>query len=467
MRLNARDDGEAARLPSVDRALGWPALVALAEVHGRTAVRDTLRQVLAETRGALREGCNAACGDEDIARSCAARLETGSRSSLRPVFNLTGTVLHTNLGRALLPEEAVAAVADAIRRPCALEYDLDGGARGDRDDHVEDLIRKLTGAEAATFVNNNAAAVLLMLNTIARGREVIVSRGELVEIGGSFRIPEVMERSGATLREVGATNRTHARDFTRAVGEETALILKVHRSNFEIQGFTSDVPERELAQIAHAHALPFAVDLGSGSLIDLSAYGLPSEPTPRQSFDDGADLVTFSGDKLLGGPQCGIVAGRADLIARIRTNPMKRALRLDKMTLAALEAVLKLYLDPDRLTRRLPTLRHLTRPRAEIEAQCGRVARALAEALGARADVSVAASDSQIGSGALPTRTIPSAALSITPTASGPGVNALADAFRALPAPVIGRISDGALMLDLRTLDDEADFVAQLGFLRV
>src|SRR2546426_4942342 len=350
-----------------------PAVQALAAQYSPTAVVHAIRSLLSEMRQAMLEG--AALPAEarqapSLTRHLQARLEATFQPSLRRVFNLTGTVLHTNLGRALLPLEAVEAVQAVMTQPCNLKYDLAPGARGDRDTHVEALLAELTGAEAATVVNNNAAAVLLVLATLAARREVIVSRGELIEIGGSFRIPAIMAHAGCRLREVGTTNRTHLADFEQAIGARSALLMKVHASNYVIQGFTAMVPEKELAALAHARGLPFVVDLGSGALVDLSQYGLPKEPTPQETLAHGADLVTFSGDKLLGGPQVGIIIGRAELVKKITRNQLKRALRVDKMTLAALEAVLKLYRPPEKLAQRLPTLRLLTRPAADIEALC-------------------------------------------------------------------------------------------------
>ncbi len=457
-------------LPSIDRLLKLDAVVTLIERHGRPLVVETLRAVLDGQRAILAgdsEGIPPA--DDAVSEQCRARLHELSQPSLRPVFNLTGTVLHTNLGRALYPEVAARAAIAAMTRAVNLEFDLGGGARGERDSHVEVWLQRLTGAEAALVVNNNAAAVYLILNSLAPKKEVIVSRGELVEIGGAFRIPDIMARAGCKLKEVGATNRTHARDYEQAIGERTAAIMKVHASNYKIEGFTASVAESDLAAIAHRHALPFLNDLGSGMLIDLEAYGLPHEPTPREAIADGADIVTFSGDKLLGGPQCGLIVGRRDLIEKIRKNPMKRALRVDKVRLAALEAVLRLYADPARLMRELPTLRLLTRPQTDINAQAQRVLPALAAAVADHADAAIVECSSQIGSGALPVDALPSAGIALTPRAKRKrsAADALSTAFRALPVPVIGHIRDGAFILDLRCLDDESGFIAQLGGLRI
>jgi L-seryl-tRNA(Ser) seleniumtransferase len=459
---------EAARraLPSVDKLLNSRAIEDLIKQYGRPLVVDTVRTLLTAQRAALAHpGAPAAEFDEAaFAATCSAQLAEETRASLRPVFNLTGTVLHTNLGRALMPECAARAVALAMRSPVNLEYDLAGGARGERDTHVERWLTRLTGAPGAVVVNNNAAAVYLALNTLAMRKEVIVSRGELIEIGGAFRIPDIMSRAGCKLREVGTTNRTHLRDYEDAITARTAAIMKVHTSNYAIQGFTSSVPEADLAKLAHDRGLPFIVDLGSGTLVDLEHYGLPHEPTPRETLAQGADLVTFSGDKLLGGPQAGLLVGSHDIVHRLRRNPLKRALRVDKMTLTALESVLQLYSNPDRLKAELPTLRWLTRDATDIASQAERVLPHVAAALGERARAQTITCTSQIGSGSLPVDRLTSCGIAVSRTAPkrGPSADKIAAAFRALPRPVIGRIQDYAFLMDLRCLEDEADFVAQL-----
>jgi L-seryl-tRNA(Ser) seleniumtransferase len=453
------------RPPSLDKLLDSPALRELIEQHGRASVLTAAREALDAWRGDAAQPFDTA----HFEQRCRAQLGARAAMQLRPVFNLTGTVLHTNLGRALLPQVAIDAVTALMGQPGNLEYDLARGARGDRDDHIEGLLRELTGAEAATVVNNNAAAVLLVLAALAEKKQVIVSRGELIEIGGAFRIPDIMRRANATLVEVGTTNRTHLRDFEAAIGPKTALVMKVHASNYAIVGFTAGVPVAELAALCKSRHIALAEDLGSGALIDMTRWGLPAEPTPQQSIAAGVDVVTFSGDKLLGGPQAGLIVGDKALIAKIRKNPLKRALRLDKMTIAALEAVLKLYRDPDRLAERLPTLRLLTRAQGEIQAVAERIAPALVRALGDAATVQVLPCKSQIGSGSLPVDRLPSACVAIGAPAgakrAGSFPDRLAVALRALPQPVIGRIEDGQVRLDMRCLDGPAQeqaFVEQL-----
>ena len=463
-------------LPSVDAVLRLPHAGDLAHLHGRAALTDAVRSVLARSRErglterrerGLTErrerGLTERRDEAAVLAEAAALLDDRARPRLRRVFNLTGTVLHTNLGRALLSEAAAEQASMAMRQPCALEFDLASGGRGDRDNLIEGLLCELTGAEAATVVNNNAAAVLLTLAALAARREVLVSRGELVEIGGAFRIPDVMRAAHAKLIEVGTTNRTHPRDFEEAIGPRTAALMKVHASNYTITGFTAAVDGAALARIAHAHGLPFITDLGAGSLIDMATLGLPREPVVRDCIAAGADVVMFSGDKLMGGPQCGLIVGRKDLIAKIAKHPLKRALRVSKVTLAALEATLLAYRKPDLLSRDLPTLRLLTRTVAELAAAAARLQDPVAQALGGNWSVTPVAVTAQAGSGSLADASIPSLALSLRPLArSGKALTALAARLRGLPIPVIGRIAKGALLLDLRCLDDEAGFVGQL-----
>ena len=444
----------------MDAVLRSPHGVELVERFGRTAVVEAMRAALAEARGA-----GELASASEVADRAGRRLEAADAPRLRAVFNLTGTVLHTNLGRAILAEEAIEAAVAAMRQAVALEFDLDGARRGDRDDLVRGLLQELTGAEDATVVNNNAAALLIVLNTLAKGKRAIVSRGELIEIGGAFRLPEIMARAGARMVEVGTTNRTHLRDYAAALEAGAGLVLKVHPSNYRIEGFTASVPAEDVARAAHGQGVPLVEDLGSGTLVDLSRHGLPREPTVAEAVAAGADLVTFSGDKLLGGPQAGFIVGRRDLITRINKNPMKRALRVDKLRLAAIEATLKLYRDPDRLAQRLPTLRLLSRNAREIEAVARRMASELSARLGAGYTVEIVECMSQVGSGALPVDALPSCGVAIRAAGEkggGRALAALAASLRALPMPVIGRVVEQALVLDCRCLEDEAGFVRNL-----
>ena len=446
----------ASALPSIDALLRAPQTEVLLTRFGRTAVTAVLRDILAARRAARSFGGTIAAVVDEAADRLAARFAP----SQRPVFNMTGTVLHTNLGRSPLPPEAAEAAAEALRNATTVEFDLASGRRGERDDHVSSLLCQLTGAEAATVVNNNAAAVMLALNTLALGKQVLVSRGELIEIGGAFRVPDIISRSGAVLREVGTTNRTHQRDYAEAISPTTtAALMRVHQANYAIVGFTAMVPTEILSGIAHAAGIPLIEDLGSGSLVDLERWGLPHETTPRQSLSAGADVVTFSGDKLLGGPQAGLIVGNKTAITAINRNPLKRALRLDKARLAALEMVLRIYADPDRLAERLPALRLLTRPPADIQATAERVRLVIAQRWLDR-DVATEACRSQIGSGALPVDLLPSFAVTI----GGAALENLTKLLRGLPRPVIGRIARGRLILDCRCLEpaDEAAFIAQL-----
>jgi L-seryl-tRNA(Ser) seleniumtransferase len=458
-------------LPSVDRLLREPVVQLLCAEHGHTCVSGQVRALVDETRVRVLKGdvpLNDVAVDrlvEQVQQRVAGRLSPRMRS----VLNLTGTVIHTNLGRALLSDQALQHLLAMMSGPNNLEYDLDSGGRGDRDSVVEGLLTELTGAEAATVVNNNAAAVLLTLAALARDREVIISRGELVEIGGAFRMPDVMASAGARMIEVGTTNRTHPHDYERAINERTALLMKVHTSNYQVQGFTATVSEAQLCEIGHARGVPVATDLGSGALVDLSAWGLPREPLPQDMLAAGCDVVTFSGDKLLGGPQAGLIVGSKDCITRIRKFPMKRALRMSKLPLAALEATLMLYLKPEHLSRDLPTLRLLTRPQQQIRALAQQLLPLVQQAVAPRFTVEVIDMAGQIGSGSLPVETLPSAGLAIRPVerkAVGRALDALATALRGLPTPVIGRIADDQLLLDLRCLEQPERLTDQLSRLQ-
>jgi len=463
-------------LPSMDRLLQHPELKALRERVGHASVKSAAQHKLQRLRDCIAaedkvtlDWIQSADFLDEVAALIAEKTVSEFKSSMVPVFNLTGTVVHTNLGRAKLPDSAVTAMAQAATNAVNVEYDLEQGERGDRDSHLEKILCELTGAEAATVVNNNAAAVLLVLNTLAKDGEVLISRGELVEIGGAFRIPDVMLSANCILKEVGTTNRTHLKDYDSAITPDTAMLMKVHTSNYEIRGFTNVVAEAELSALAKARDILFVSDLGSGTLVDLQQYGLPHEPTVQETLDAGTDLVTFSGDKLLGGPQAGIIVGKKVLIEKIKHNPLKRALRVDKITLAGLLEVLNLYRDPHRLHLRLPLLVDLTRPLAEIDALASRLLPVLKTALGGIAEAAIIPCKSQIGSGALPLDLLESRALALTPIAAKGETDAalvkLSLAFRKLPRPVVGRIKNNKLLFDVRCLRDESLFVDQLASL--
>jgi L-seryl-tRNA(Ser) seleniumtransferase len=460
-------------LPSVDQLLRLAVPGALLAEHGRTLVVKEARALLEGLRARAVTGrLDASEVQHDaLGHALAVRVQARLAPRMRAVLNLTGTVIHTNLGRSLLADAALQRLLAVMTSPNNLEYDLATGSRGDRDSLVEELLCSITGAEAATVVNNNAAAVLLTIAALARDREVIVSRGELVEIGGAFRMPDVMASAGARMVEVGTTNRTHPQDYERAINAHTALVMKVHTSNYAVQGFTAAVDEATLAGIAHARGVPLATDLGSGSLVDLAHYGLPREPLPQEMLAAGCDVVTFSGDKLLGGPQAGLIVGSKAAVGRIRKFPMKRALRMSKLPLAALEATLSLYLRPERLAKDLPTLRLLTRPADAIREMALALQGQVQASVSPRFTVEVVPLLGQIGSGSLPVERLPSAGLALAPAGTskkgvGTALDVLSTALRSLPLPVIGRIAEDRLLLDLRCLEDSTAFVAQLPLLQ-
>jgi L-seryl-tRNA(Ser) seleniumtransferase len=448
-------------LPSVDAVL--VALAAEPAIAGwpRRRLADAVREELAAERRrvlAAGDGAAAPASAAELAARVAAGAARAGAFSLDRVVNATGVVLHTNLGRALLSPLAQERMLQAARAYTNLELDIERKERGSRYAHVQGLLRRLTGASGALVVNNNAAAVLLALETLARGREVVVSRGELIEIGGEFRIPDIMRRSGAVLREVGTTNRTHLKDYIEALGPETALLLKVHPSNYRVVGFTAEVNARELVEAAHARGVPVMEDLGSGCLLDLRPHGFPHEPTVPEVVASGIDLVSFSGDKLLGGPQAGILVGRADLVDRLAHNPLNRALRIDKLTIAAMEGTLHAYEAGDALAT-IPTLRMLAEPVASIRARARSILRHLGPTARARLGAEVIEARSQVGGGALPTVELPTAALALG-TAAWPA-HGLDHALRAGRPPVLGRLLDDRLLLDCRTvLPDEVSMLA-------
>ena len=446
------------KLPSVDEILKESRIKQLLETFPRVLVLDAVRTVLDRTRNAILQAQTSPNLNEQnlslpvILSQAEAVLKDLAEPSLQRVINATGVIVHTNLGRSVLSETAIKRVAEAAAGYSNLEYDLAAGERGKRHVHVEGILKRLTGVEAATAVNNNAAAVLLCLNTIARGKEVIVSRGELVEIGGSFRVPDVMERSGAILREVGTTNKTHLKDYEKAINERTGLLLKVHTSNYKIVGFTKEVEPDELVKLGRKNNLPVMWDLGSGGFLDLSTYGAGSEPTVQQAVDSGVDVLTFSGDKLLGGPQAGMILGRKTWLDPIRSNPLARALRIDKLTLAALDATLAQYLDKEKATRDIPTLWMLTQPLAEIERKAELLSCGIRSLQGTSLSVTIQEDTSQSGGGALPTGNFPTRTVCIRHDRMS--ANKIESALRLNKPHIIARIKEGMVVFDPRTLND-------------
>ena len=447
------------KLPSIDRLLNDEALSSLITRHGQSTVKEALRALQQQWRS----GETPPDWLDDPTGYAAHLASTLPKHDYQPLFNLTGTIIHTNLGRALLSPELIEEITPLVTRPMNLEFDLDSGKRGDRDGVVEHRLKMLTGAEAATVVNNGAAALMLVLNTFALNKRVPVSRGELIEIGGSFRLPDIMERSGCQLSEVGTTNRTHLQDFANAIGPDTGMLLKVHPSNYHVAGFTSAVGNQALSDLASKHEIPFCVDLGSGSLVDLTRWGLPHEPQPQQLLAQGVDLITFSGDKLLGGMQAGIILGRKDLVSQLKRNPMKRALRLDKLTLAYLAKNLALFEDLDSLPDRLPLLRTLLVDDDELNRRANAVLNTLAPLL-PELQLSIEAADCQIGSGSLPDQTIRSICVRVS-ASEEKMIRELQTRLRQLPEPVVARISQGSLWLDMRGAERLDELLLSLGCL--
>ncbi len=449
------------QLPQVDDLLRHPELAPAVSPLPRLLAAAMVRRVLAAARQTITasppEALPPQLDEAALLHHLREALLDAAKPRLRRVVNATGVVIHTNLGRAPLGEACLEQLLEVASRYNTLEYDLARGARGSRQDHLEGVLQELTGAEGVLVVNNNAAAVLLALNTLAAGKEVVISRGQLVEIGGSFRLPEIMAASGAILREVGTTNKTYLKDFEKAITSETAVLLKVHPSNFRILGFTHEVTLAEMVDLGRRYGLKVVEDLGSGCLVDLSRYGLEHEPTVQETLKAGADLVLFSGDKLLGGPQAGLILGNRAVVEALRKNPLTRALRPDKMTLTALEATLRLYLEEPRALAEIPTLRMLTRPVAELNRQARALARRLRRRFGERLQVEVVKSEGRAGGGALPQAPLPSRALALTVAPLTP--QALEARLRQAGTPVIGRVEHGLVVLDLRTMlpgDQEA-----------
>jgi L-seryl-tRNA(Ser) seleniumtransferase len=450
------------KIPSMTLLLEEPEFERLVSKNSRRYLVNVIRELLADIRKKIISGYEPELGLPTLWREVEMRLKTKDEYHLRRVINGTGVVVHTNLGRSLLAPQALEQIQTTAKYYSNLEFDLEAGQRGSRYSHVEDILIELTGAESALVVNNNAAAVLLALDTLAKGREVIVSRGQLVEIGGSFRIPEVMTRSGAILREVGTTNKTHLRDYEAVLTDQTALLLKVHTSNYRIVGFTAEVPLEDLVALGQRHNIPVMEDLGSGSFIDVSRFGLEKEPTIIEVVRAGTDVITFSGDKLLGGPQAGIIVGRKNYIQALRSNPLNRALRIDKLTLAALEATLKLYRNEEQALRDIPTLAHLSVPLLELHERAKSLFRLLKKKPTSGLNIEIIPTTSQVGGGALPLTFMKSYALAFS--SGRESISKLEKTFRSFSPPIIGRVEKEKFLLDVRTLQKK-DFPFIVGCL--
>jgi L-seryl-tRNA(Ser) seleniumtransferase len=446
------------RIPGVDEILALPQILQLLSLYPRPVVVSAIRKGLEGLRKDLLareeipETAESLFSAESLLPRFQREIDRQVRPRLRPVINATGVVVHTNLGRSPLHPSALQCMLDISRGYSNLEFDLLRGERGSRHSHVEEVLCRLSGAESALVVNNNAAAVLLTLNTLAEGKEVIVSRGELVEIGGAFRIPDVMKRSGATLKEVGTTNRTYLSDYERAIGPETALLLKVHTSNFRVMGFSSEASHQDLVDLGRRYHLPVVNDLGSGCFVDLSRYGLEKEPTVQEAVKAGLDIITFSGDKLLGGPQAGVIVGRKSFLDRIKVNPMTRALRIDKLTLAALEATLLLYLDEERAVEEIPTLRMLCVDTGKLKRRGNRLFKRISGVTKEKAKFTLRTDVSQVGGGALPLQQLPTIVLAVRPFGLSP--NRLEENLRRGDPPIVSRIHKDELLFDMRTVFD-------------
>lgn len=443
------------RIPAVDRLLASPLLAEISSQYSRALILQAAHLVLDDLRRDIREGAGLRADDlsmEAVGHRVIDRLEILDRPSLRSVINATGVVVHTNLGRSILAERVLARFREIGGGYSNLEYQLDQGRRGSRYSHVEEILKELTGAEAAMVVNNNAAAVLIGLETLARDREAVVSRGQLVEIGGAFRIPDVMRRSGAVMVEVGTTNKTHLRDYEEAIGPNTGVLLRVHQSNFQIVGFTGDVATEDLVALGRRHGIPVMEDLGSGCLVDFSRYGLPREPTVQEVVSAGVDLVTFSGDKLLGGPQAGILVGKKELVSRIQKNPLNRAMRIDKLTLLALEETLRLYRDEESALRHIPTLNMIFQSVETLRARARGLRRRIGRIDSENFTVTLGDGNSKTGGGALPLLDLPTCLVALVPGRMS--AHEIESRLRASDPPVVARVENDRVLLDVRTIQD-------------